>query len=64
MPLYARHGVAHVWLIDPVLRYLEAFWNDKGAWRPLGAGKWRDEVRVRVPPFEGVELDLATLSGD
>ncbi len=21
MPLYARHGVAHVWLVDPVLRY-------------------------------------------
>lgn len=64
MPLYARHGVPHVWLIDPVLRYLEAFWNDAGAWRPVGAGKWRDDARVRIPPFDGIELDLATLWGD
>lgn len=64
MPLYARHGVEHVWLLDPVLRYLEAFWNDRGAWRPMGAGKWRDDARVRVAPFEDVVVDLAAIWGD
>ncbi len=61
MPLYARHGVPHVWLVDPILRYLEAFWNDAGAWRPIGPGKWRGDARVRLPPFESIELDLAAL---
>jgi len=61
MPVYARHGVPHVWLVDPILRYIEAFWNDAGAWRPVGPGKWRDDAKVRLPPFENVELDLGSL---
>ena len=64
MPLYARHGVRHVWLIDPIERYLEAFWNDAGAFRPVGKGKWRRDERVRAAPFEDVEIDLATLWGE
>lgn len=61
MPLYARHGVGHVWLVDPILRYLEAFWNDDGAWRRVGVGKWRDDAKVRIAPFEAVEVELSAL---
>jgi Uma2 family endonuclease len=60
MPIYAREGVAHAWLVDPIARTLEAYvlrpdrrWSDpqihKGA------------ARVWVPPFEAVELDLSAL---
>jgi Uma2 family endonuclease len=64
MPLYARHRVGYVWLVDPILRYLEAFWNDEGAWRPIAAGKWRDGSTVKVPPFEAIGVDLSLLWGD
>jgi len=64
MPLYARHGVPHVWLLDPIEKYLEAFWNDAGAWRPIGAGKWRGNARVRVAPFEEIEIDLNVFWGE
>jgi hypothetical protein len=39
----------------------EAFRNDRGVMRP--AGTWRGDVRVRVPPFEALELDLAVVFG-
>lgn len=60
MPIYAREGVAHAWLIDPIARTLEAY--------TLGAGgRWsRPEIhegaaRVRLPPFDAIELDLSAL---
>jgi Uma2 family endonuclease len=60
MPIYAREGVRHAWLIDPVARTLEV--------HALGAGGvWgkplvhRDLERVRVEPFEAIELDLSVL---
>ena len=60
MPVYAREGVAHLWLIDPLLRTLEIF-------RLLGDRKyqatctWRDDAVVRAEPFEAIELELAAL---
>lgn len=60
MPLYAREGVAHAWLVDPIARTVEAY-------ALVGAGRWsepavyRDAARVRVPPFDAVELDLSAL---
>jgi Uma2 family endonuclease len=59
MPIYASAGVRHAWLVDPLMRTLEAFELDRGSWRALGA--WRDEARVRVAPFEALELELAAL---
>ena len=60
MPVYAREGVQHAWLIDPIERTLEV--------HTLGAGGvWgepvthRDVARVRVTPFEAIELDLSVL---
>lgn len=62
LPLYAAHGVRHVWLADPSAKMLEVY--------TLGGGlQWRHvqmypcDGRLRVPPFEALELDLAALFG-
>jgi Uma2 family endonuclease len=59
MPIYASAEVRHAWLVDPLARTLEAFALEGGAWRVLGA--WRNDARVRVAPFEAMELELAAL---
>jgi len=56
LPIYARSGVEHVWLLNPRLQTLEAFAIHSDGYRLLGA--WRGEVAVRVPPFEAVEMEL------
>src|SRR5436190_1220192 len=37
MGIYAREQVAHLWIIDPILRTLETYRLDGGAWAPAGA---------------------------
>ena len=59
MPIYAREGVQHLWLCNPLLQTLEVFRLDGGAWKLLAVH--RGARRVAVPPFEAVELDLALL---
>jgi len=44
-------------MIDPLARTLEAFRLEGGAWHVLGT--WRDDARVRVEPFDVMELKLA-----
>ncbi|MCC6552935.1 MAG: Uma2 family endonuclease [Polyangiaceae bacterium] len=60
MPLYAREGVRHAWLIDPVAQTLEVFVLGAGR-RWSAAGVHRGDARVRAEPFDAVELDLAVL---
>jgi len=59
LPLYARHGVAYAWLLDPQRRTLAAYTLEQGAWRLRREAA--DEAVVRVPPFEALELTLAAL---
>lgn len=59
LPLYARHGVAHVWLVDPLAQTLEAFTLCEGHWLLLAALK--DDEPVAVPPFDAVAFSLADL---
>jgi Uma2 family endonuclease len=59
MPIYAETGVRHAWLVDPLQCTLEAFRHDGTAWRVLGT--WRGDARVRVEPFDAMELELAAL---
>ena len=60
MPVYAREGVRHAWLVDPLAKTLEVYTLDApGRWSE--ATIFRDVEVVRAPPFDAVELDLASL---
>ena len=59
MPIYARSGVAHAWLIDPALQSLEVFRLHEKRW--LLAETFRGSAKVRAEPFGAIELELATL---
>lgn len=59
MPSYAREGVRHAWLVDPLARTLEVFALLERRW--LLVGVFRDAARVRAEPFDAIELDLGVL---
>jgi hypothetical protein len=53
-------GVEHVWLLDPIAKTLETHAHpESGRWREVRVHQ--GDVRVRVPPFEAIELELAAL---
>ena len=60
MPIYAREGVRHAWLVDPLAKRLEVYTLDAG-------GRWSepvihqgDEV-VHAVPFAAIGLHLSDL---
>jgi len=60
MPIYAREGVRHAWLVDPLARTLEVFaLGADGRW--ILAGVHRGDAAIRAEPFEALELELALL---
>jgi Uma2 family endonuclease len=59
MPIYAREGVNHLWLVDPDLRTLEIFSLIAGHWTLLAVLK--DNDIVNQPPFEAIEFSLQVL---
>ena len=60
LPIFARHGVKHVWLVDPIAQVLEV--NTFDEQHTLRSTRvCQGNVRVRVVPFEAIELDLAAL---
>jgi len=61
LPLYARYGVAHSWLVDPLAQTLEAFEWHEGRWLLIATLK--EDDAVAVPPFDAVEFSLADLWG-
>ncbi len=60
--LYAAHAVAHLWLVDPDARTLEAFTLRDGAWTLTAAFGEGDEVRAA--PFEALKFPLEALWPD
>lgn len=54
---YASIGVSYIWYVDPFACTLQASRLQDGHWLELGA--WRDNDKVRVEPFEAIELDLS-----
>jgi len=62
LPIYAREGVAHVWLMDPVARTLEVLRLHERSW--LIAAVHENAEKVRAEPFEAVEIDLSLIWGD
>ena len=60
MPLYARAGIPHLWLVDPDLRTLEVFTlGSDGHWSLLTT--LEGEAEVRQPPFEALGFPLDAL---
>jgi hypothetical protein len=59
MRLYARAGVAHVWLLNPLEQTLEVF-RLTGEHYSLRDG-FEGEECARAEPFEAVALELALL---
>jgi Uma2 family endonuclease len=59
--LLKRHRVPWYWLIWPEDRTLVAHALEGGDWRVIATLK--DRGRARIPPFETIELDLASLLG-
>lgn len=62
LPIYAREGVRHVWLVDPALRTLEVLRREGGGW--LLVDVHADDARVRAEPFDAIELELGALWAD
>jgi Uma2 family endonuclease len=57
--VYAEAGVAHLWLLDPIERFLEAFALAGGQWLPLGTIASGEDVRIA--PFDAVGFPLDDL---
>jgi len=59
LPIYAREGVGHVWLVDPIERSIEVYGLSAGRW-VLGEGAGGDEP-ASLEPFDAAPLELAYL---
>ena len=55
-PIYAREGVSHLWLIDPVDRILEAFELHEGQWLLIASAQ--DDESVSIRPFDAITFSL------
>ncbi len=59
MPIYARLGVAYLWLIDPILQTLEAYELHDQHW--LLTGSYADDQQIAVAPFNEHTFSLSDL---
>jgi Uma2 family endonuclease len=59
MPIYAREGVTHVWLVDPAIRTLEVFRLERAGYVLVRV--YRGDAGVRAEPFDAIELSLGAL---
>ena len=57
--IYAREGVAYLWLVDPADRTLEAFELRNGEWVLIGCAK--DDEAVSIRPFDAITFSLGDL---
>ncbi len=62
LPIYARAGIKHVWLVNALTRTLEIMRLHEGQW--LLVGIHRGDLRIRAEPFDAIELDLSVLWAD
>jgi Uma2 family endonuclease len=57
--IYAREGVTHAWLVDPLAHALEVLSLEDGGWVQIG--RYEGDAKVRAAPFEAIQLDLHDL---
>jgi Uma2 family endonuclease len=58
-PIYAREGVGHLWIVNPLTRTLVIHRRIPEGW--LVVATHGGDERVRAEPFDAIELDLAAL---
>jgi Uma2 family endonuclease len=54
--IYAREGVAWLWIVDPLARTVEAYRLDGKQWVRVAAHAGAE--LARIPPFDAVELEM------
>jgi Uma2 family endonuclease len=59
LPVYAREGVSHVWLVEPLRRTLEVFRLESN--RFTAVRQYHDEATARIEPFEDLEFEFSLL---
>lgn len=59
LPIYAQQGVSHVWLVDPIIQTVEVLLLDGETYRVLRVEG--GDSKVRIPPFDAIELELSVL---
>jgi Uma2 family endonuclease len=57
--IYARQGVTHAWLVDPLRQLLEVLALESGSLEQIE--EHRGAVTVRARPFDAIELELQAL---
>ena len=62
VPEYAKLGVKHLWLVDPIATTLEVFRLENTRWLLLQTFSAKDKFRAE--PFEVLEFDLSSLWGE
>lgn len=62
LPIYAREGVGHAWLVNPLVRTLEVLRLHEGHWITLRT--FSDDQEVRAEPFDAIVLSLSVLWAD
>jgi len=61
LPIYAKHGVSHAWIIDVDEQYLEVKRLVDGRWSDIAIFTGGDKVRAE--PFEAIEIDMTLVWG-
>ena len=59
VPIYAREGVSHLWLVDPLQQTLEVFQLEGQRWVLISTHGGAEMVRAE--PFAALELDISGL---
>ena len=62
MPLYAKYGVQHIWLLDPLAKTLEVYQLETQYWKLIGTFSGNDNVSIL--PFQEISIDLSFLWGE
>ena len=56
MRIYAREGVTHLWLVEPLLRTIEVYRLSDGGW--VVATVHGGDAPARLEPFDAIELEV------
>lgn len=59
LPIYARDGVRHVWIVEPETKTLEVLRLDGDSYRIILVAS--EDDKGRFEPFDAIELDVSIL---